>query len=82
MPNQLGTLDDGRIPLDNSRDSGTGAEASRASLAQTKAKDIVCGRLINPRDSHTAMYAGHSYYFCSEECQVMFETDPVRFQGR
>ena len=60
------SLDDGRIAFDRR-------------LAQTMARDLVCGELVDPRDSVTATYAGHVYYFHSVECQRAFERDPTRY---
>jgi Cu+-exporting ATPase len=67
-----GTLDDGRITFDSNKPNA-------ASLATTKAKDVVCGMLIDPRDAKTAHFAGHTYYFCSPECQIQFEADPNKY---
>jgi YHS domain-containing protein len=68
-----GSLDEGRITFDTNKD---------ISLAQTKAKDVVCGAMIDLRDALTASYAGHSYYFCGVDCQMMFEADPTKYSDQ
>jgi YHS domain-containing protein len=68
------SLDDGRITFDPNAERN-------ASLAQTKAKDVVCGKMVDPRDAVTATFGGHTYYFCSPQCEVAFEANPNKFSG-
>jgi Cu+-exporting ATPase len=44
------------------------------------AKDVVCGMEIDEqRAAGKSEYGGHSYYFCSPECQQRFEGEPARY---
>jgi YHS domain-containing protein len=63
-----GDLDDGRVVF-----------GTRPAAAQTKARDPVCGMLVDPSAAPHALHGGHSYFFCSPECKTKFETDPDRF---
>ena len=60
------SLDDGRVTFDRR-------------LAETKAKDLVCGELVDPREAITATHKGHVYYFCSEPCRGRFLEDPEKY---
>jgi P-type Cu+ transporter len=63
-----GNLDDGRVVF-----------GSKPTAAETKARDPVCGMLVDPSSSSTALYAGHSYFFCSADCRAKFQADPPSF---
>ncbi len=45
------------------------------------AVDPVCGMPVNP---HTAFgmvwYKGTPYYFCGEECHMVFDKDPEKYR--
>jgi YHS domain-containing protein len=72
MAQYSSSLDEGRITFDRKK-------ADTGSLDQTKAKDVVCGKMVDVRDAVTASFGGHTYYFCSPECEVSFEADPNKF---
>jgi Cu+-exporting ATPase len=63
-----GNLDDGRVVF-----------GARPAAAQTKARDPVCGMLVDPSAAPHATHGGHSYFFCSPECKTKFESDPEKF---
>jgi P-type Cu+ transporter len=63
-----GNLDDGRVVF-----------GTRPAAASTKARDPVCGMLVDPSAAPQARHGGHSYFFCSPECKDKFETNPDRF---
>jgi YHS domain-containing protein len=45
--------------------------------------DPVCGGKVE--ESHApakTQYAGQTYYFCSEECQRVFEEEPGQYIGQ
>jgi P-type Cu+ transporter len=63
-----GNLDDGRVVF-----------GSKPTAAETKARDPVCGMLVDPSSSSTAMYGGHSYFFCSPDCREKFKADPPSY---
>ena len=65
---RLTELDDGRVVF------GTNPAA-----AETKARDPVCGMLVNLSASCSALHDGHTYFFCSIECREKFETDPGQY---
>jgi YHS domain-containing protein len=43
-------------------------------------RDPVCGMEVNPEKSNwVAEHNGENYYFCSENCQKAFMSDPARY---
>jgi P-type Cu+ transporter len=43
-------------------------------------KDPVCGMSVDPHTTnHTALHAGHPYYFCSARCRERFIADPETY---
>jgi Cu+-exporting ATPase len=63
-----GNLDDGRIVF-----------GARSAAGATKARDPVCGMLVDPSAAPQASHGGHSYFFCSAECRNKFQSEPERF---
>ncbi len=63
-----GNLDDGRVVF-----------GARAAAGATKARDPVCGSLVDPSAAPQASHGGHSYFFCSPECRDKFVGAPERF---
>jgi hypothetical protein len=43
------------------------------------ATDPVCGMKVDRARALTTEHAGHSYYFCSQDCRGRFEADPDRY---
>jgi Cu+-exporting ATPase len=45
------------------------------------AKDPVCAMDVDTANppGGTAVYAGQTYYFCSNGCRTAFEKDPAKF---
>ena len=42
--------------------------------------DPVCGMDVAPgKTKWTAVYNGHSYWFCAEGCRTAFETNPDKY---
>jgi Cu+-exporting ATPase len=62
------TLDDGRVTFD-----------TNPRVAETMAKDVVCGTLVDPRQAISAEHGAHTYYFCSEKCRSAFQAEPEQF---
>jgi len=52
---------------------------ARSAAGATKARDPVCGMLVDPSAAPQASHAGHSYFFCSAECRNKFQSEPERF---
>lgn len=48
-----------------------------------KVRDVVCG-MEKPKDEFkfTSDYQGKTYYFCSKNCQEMFEGNPRGYVGK
>ena len=68
MARLTGELDDGRVVF------GTNPAA-----AETKARDPVCGTLVNLSAASSALHDGHTYFFCSPECRDKFQSDPAQY---
>jgi Cu+-exporting ATPase len=71
MARLTGDLDDGRVVF------GTNPAA-----AETKARDPVCGMLVNLSAAYSALHDGHTYFFCSAECRDRFQADPAQYLRR
>ena len=41
-----------------------------------KDTDPVCGMTVETAGAKSAVYDGHVYYFCSQDCREKFETSP------
>jgi Cu+-exporting ATPase len=63
-----GELDDGRVVF-----------GAKPAAAETKARDPVCGMLVDLSTATTAVHEGHSYFFCSPECREKFQADPATY---
>lgn len=71
MPRLTGDLDEGRVVF-----------GSKPAAAETKARDPVCGMLVNLSTAATALHEGHSYFFCSPECRAKFQGDPASYLAK
>lgn len=67
MSQYSSSLDDGRVTFEDPR------------LAETKAKDVVCGNLVDPRRSVLVEHHGLAFYFCGPDCKEQFKADPERY---
>lgn len=48
--------------------------------SKNKVKDPVCGMMVDPeKTQYKSDHKGKTYYFCSENCQKAFETDPSQY---
>jgi putative ABC transport system ATP-binding protein len=45
------------------------------------ARDPVCSRVIEIEGAPHFEYEVRLYYFCSNDCQKLFEKEPVRYAG-
>jgi YHS domain-containing protein len=46
-------------------------------------KDPVCEMEVDEkRAAATSTYAGHKYYFCSEQCKAAFDEKPESFTSK
>lgn len=41
--------------------------------------DKVCGLMVNEETSKSFCYGGKTFYFCSNECQSEFKSDPKAY---
>jgi Cu+-exporting ATPase len=64
-------LDDGRVVF-----------GTKPAAAETKARDPVCGMLVNLSAACHALHDGHTYFFCSTDCRAKFEADPGQYLRR
>ena len=64
-------LDDGRVVF-----------GSKPAAAETKARDPVCGMLVNLSAACSALHDGHTYFFCTVDCRDKFEASPVSYLRR
>ena len=45
-----------------------------------KAKDPVCGMLVDPaKAAGTSEYNGKTYYFCATVCKTRFDANPAQY---
>jgi YHS domain-containing protein len=44
--------------------------------------DLACLNVRVDEKTARAEYRGKTYYFCSEECRVLFEKNPERYVGK
>ncbi|HYK87643.1 MAG TPA: heavy metal translocating P-type ATPase [Acidobacteriota bacterium] len=59
-----------------------GGPEARTSDAAKRARDPVCGMLVNPMDcAGSADYEGRTYYFCNPACANKFRDDPDRYRA-
>jgi Cu+-exporting ATPase len=48
-----------------------------------KAKDPVCGMMVDPASTaHVLEHAGTKYYFCCDGCLAMFKADPEKYLAK
>ena len=52
---------------------------SQAKKAQEKAKDPVCGIMVDKDPSLSANYKGETFYFCSKADMEKFRQEPERY---
>jgi Cu+-exporting ATPase len=51
--------------------------------AAHKAKDPVCGMMVDPASTaHVFEHAGTKYYFCCDGCLAMFKADPAKYLAK
>jgi P-type Cu+ transporter len=49
-------------------------------LQSTKARDPVCGMMVDPREAAgSVVYQGQTYHFCSKGCAARFQGDPEKY---
>jgi YHS domain-containing protein len=48
-------------------------------VAPDKAIDPVCGMTVQTAGAKSAVYDGHVYYFCSQDCRAKFEGTPASY---
>ncbi|WP_276617090.1 heavy metal translocating P-type ATPase [Pseudomonas syringae] len=51
-------------------------------LSETGLYDPVCGMPVTPSSAFVEHYQGHSYFFCSHNCQVKFQEDREGYGGK
>lgn len=44
-------------------------------------RDPVCGKTVSTADAKSSIWAGHAYYFCSQDCRDKFEAAPRTYLG-
>jgi YHS domain-containing protein len=57
----------------------TRAPESSSSTAAVKAKDPVCGMMVDRSTARSETFKGTTYYFCSQECQDKFDRSPDKY---
>lgn len=43
-----------------------------------RAKDVICGMMVDRGTAKKAMHEGAPYYFCGDECVKKFQADPKK----
>jgi len=63
--------------------SGAGSDdhgdANLRWVAPDRAVDPVCGMTVQTAGAKSAVYDGHVYYFCSQDCRAKFEATPASY---
>jgi YHS domain-containing protein len=45
-------------------------------------RDPVCGMSVDPASAPAQLsHAGHTHYFCSQNCRDQFEVNPEKYEG-
>ncbi len=64
-------------------DSESRMKAAAQGVFGAPAEDPVCGMEVDGKKAaaagRTAVHAGHTYYFCADECKQKFEADPAKY---
>lgn len=42
-------------------------------------RDPVCGMEVNTNTAHKSEFQGQTYYFCSLECKLAFDSNPQEY---
>jgi len=58
---------------------GGGLQLGGGAGTPGKAVDPVCGMRVQTAEAKSALYQGHAYYFCSQNCREKFEAAPALF---
>jgi RND family efflux transporter MFP subunit len=66
-------------------DSESRMKAAAQGVHGAAAKDPVCGMDVDQKKAaaagRSAVHAGHTYYFCADDCKKKFEAEPGRWVG-
>jgi YHS domain-containing protein len=61
----------------------TRASANGTGAASAPARDLVCGKTVNPQVTPWSVpYGDATYYFCSLSCALQFKSAPAAFALR
>ncbi len=52
-----------------------------ATEIQTHQIDPVCGKTVSAGGNLFSVFRGTRFYFCSEECKILFDREPVKYAG-
>jgi len=58
--------------------AGSGGMPSAPATSADRAKDPICGMMVDKATSLKATHEGANYYFCAEECVKQFKADPKK----
>lgn len=56
----------------------TGMNAGPATSTD-RAKDVICGMMVDKATAKKAAHEGATYYFCGDECVKKFQAEPKKF---
>lgn len=43
------------------------------------ARDVICGMSVKEDSEIRSTFSGKTYYFCSENCKVEFDKNPIKY---
>ncbi len=66
----------GNAPSDGMKAS---SESAGPFLSPDKDIDPVCHMTVDTANAKTAVYGGHLYHFCSQDCRGKFESNPSSY---
>ncbi len=42
------------------------------------ARDVICGMSVDEGTEFTSSFQGKTFYFCSEDCKIEFDKNPLK----
>lgn len=60
-------------------DPGAGGQGGmKPAVTADRAKDPICGMMVDKTTAHKTAHEGSTYYFCADDCLKKFKADPKK----